>query len=589
MQTQHVPVMLAEVLKFLQPEPGGRYIDGTAGGGGHTAALLAESAPHGRVLAIDTDPQALARVGTRLATEVRQGRLVLAQGNYSEMARLVAQAGFAPIQGIVLDLGFSSDQMENPERGFSFSADGPLDMRMNQAQGESAADLVNTKTSLYNNAPPGLFYPGDPGIPRSYTYTKLAEFGPRVGVVWDPTGSGRQVIRAGFGVFYDTIPTAYFEDQTQGAPWGSVVNLDSPGGGLSNPWLGYPGGNPFPLPFPPGKNAVFPSESSFYDYPLNSRPMYVDQWNLGYQFQLTNNWLIAADYVGNKTTHIWTGEDINPAVFIPGMCNGSPCSTGNNENQRRVLSLINPVAGMALSDIYHLDAGSNGEYEGLLLKLQHRFSNHYTILGNYTWSHCISETDFQGDMGGPYTQNPFNRNADRGNCGFDIRQIFNLTFIVQAPKFSNPWANRLLSDWQLSPIVSVHTGTWFYALDGVDNCLCGVFLDRPNVSGDPYVKSTTGALQWLNASAFSLAAPGAFGNSGRDSLLAPGYVDVDAAVSRYFNITERQRVELRFEFFNLMNHVNFSAPDNFATDATFGQILSDVSPRILQFALKYTF
>jgi carboxypeptidase family protein len=452
-----------------------------------------------------------------------------------------------------------------------------------------AAFIAGTKTAQYTNAPPGLSYPGDSGIPRSYTYTKLAALEPRVGLVWDPTGSGRQVIRAGFGVFYDTIPTAYFEDQTQGAPWGSVVNLNSPSGGLSNPWLGYPGGNPFPLPFPPGKNAVFPAQSSFYDYPLNSRPMYVTQWNFGYQNQLTNNWLVAADYVGNKTTHIWTGEDINPAVFIPGTCNGAPCSTGDNESQRRVLSLINPVAGMGLSDIFHLDAGSNGEYEGLLLKVQHRFSDHYTILGNYTWSHCISETDFQGDMGGPYTQNPFNRNADRGNCGFDIRQIFNLTFIAQTPKFSNPWTNRLLGNWQLSPVVAVHTGTWFYALDGFDNCLCGVFLDRPDVSGNPYVKSTTGSLQWLNPSAFSPSAPGTFGNSGRDSLLAPGYFDIDAAVSRYFNITERQRVELRFEFFNVTNHVNFSAPDNYLTDSTFGQILSDVSPRILQFALKYTF
>ncbi|HEX7737120.1 MAG TPA: 16S rRNA (cytosine(1402)-N(4))-methyltransferase RsmH [Ktedonobacteraceae bacterium] len=144
MQTQHVPVMLAEVLQFLQPRPGGHYVDGTAGGGGHTAALLAQSAPGGKVLGIDTDPQALARVGTRLADEVQQGRLILVQGNYSDMARLVVQAGFAPVQGIVLDLGFSSDQMENPERGFSFSADGPLDMRLNQAQERSAADLVNT-------------------------------------------------------------------------------------------------------------------------------------------------------------------------------------------------------------------------------------------------------------------------------------------------------------------------------------------------------------------------------------------------------------------------------------------------------------
>lgn len=144
MQTQHVPVMLAEVLHFLQPAPGGHYVDGTIGGGGHTAAILARSAPEGRVLGIDTDPQALARVKARLAAEVLQDRLILAQGNYSEMARLVAQAGFAPVQGIVLDLGFSSDQMENAERGFSFSSDGPLDMRLNQSQGISAADLVNT-------------------------------------------------------------------------------------------------------------------------------------------------------------------------------------------------------------------------------------------------------------------------------------------------------------------------------------------------------------------------------------------------------------------------------------------------------------
>lgn len=451
------------------------------------------------------------------------------------------------------------------------------------------AFIAGTKTTQYDNAPPGLSYPGDPGVPHTYTYTKLAAFEPRVGIVWDPTGSGRQVIRAGYGFFYDTIPTAYFEDQTQGAPWGSVVNLSSPAGGLTNPWQGYPGGNPFPLPFPPGKDAVFPPQSSYYNYPLDSQPMSVHQWNLGYQIQLTNNWLLAADYVGNKSTHIWTGEDINPAIFIPGTCSGAPCSTTDNTNQRRKLYLINPVSGSLISDIYSLDAGSNGTYQALLLKAQHRFSNHYTILGNYTWSHCISETDFQGDLGGAYTQIPFNRNADRGNCSFDLRQIFNLTFIAQSPHFQNAWTNRLLGNWQLSPIVAYHTGTWFYALDGFDNSLSGVGLDRPDVLGNPYVKSTTGALQWLSASAFSVSAPGTFGNSGRSSLLAPGYFDIDAAVMRYINITERQRIELRFEFFNLTNHVNFQAPDNYITDATFGQILSDVSPRILQFALKYTF
>jgi 16S rRNA (cytosine1402-N4)-methyltransferase len=147
METQHVPVMLEEVLKYLQPRPGGLYIDGTVGGGGHTEAILERSAPDGKVLGIDADDQALARVRERLADKVNDKRLVLVHGNFAELARIVDEAGFVSvsgIQGVLLDLGFSSDQMDNPERGFSFSADGPLDMRLDQSQPMSAADLVNT-------------------------------------------------------------------------------------------------------------------------------------------------------------------------------------------------------------------------------------------------------------------------------------------------------------------------------------------------------------------------------------------------------------------------------------------------------------
>ncbi|GCE25926.1 ribosomal RNA small subunit methyltransferase H [Dictyobacter alpinus] len=144
--TQHVSVMPDEVLEYLQPRPGGLYIDGTLGGGGHTAALLERSAPDGKVLGIDTDTQALARVGERLAEFVASGRLVLAHGNFSDLERIVAETGFGAgraIQGILLDLGFSSDQMDNPERGFAFSSDGPLDMRLDQTAPLTAADLVN--------------------------------------------------------------------------------------------------------------------------------------------------------------------------------------------------------------------------------------------------------------------------------------------------------------------------------------------------------------------------------------------------------------------------------------------------------------
>ncbi len=142
--TQHVPVMMDEVLRFLQPRSGGYYIDGTLGGGGHTSALLEHSEPDGKVLGIDTDEQALDRVRVRLSHFVDNGRLVLIQSNFAHLTQIVDEIEPDSVQGILLDLGFSSDQMDNAQRGFSFSADGPLDMRLDQSLPISAADLVNT-------------------------------------------------------------------------------------------------------------------------------------------------------------------------------------------------------------------------------------------------------------------------------------------------------------------------------------------------------------------------------------------------------------------------------------------------------------
>lgn len=141
--THHVPVLLDEVVRLLQPRAGGRYIDGTIGGGGHTAELLERSVPDGKVLGIDADAQALERVRVRFSSFVERGRLVLVHGNFSELAHIADELSFAPVHGILLDLGFSSDQMEDAQRGFSFSVDGPLDMRLDQSLLLSAADLVN--------------------------------------------------------------------------------------------------------------------------------------------------------------------------------------------------------------------------------------------------------------------------------------------------------------------------------------------------------------------------------------------------------------------------------------------------------------
>jgi 16S rRNA (cytosine1402-N4)-methyltransferase len=142
-QALHRPVLLAETLAALQPRPGGRYLDGTFGGGGHTLAILEASAPDGIVLALDADAEAIER-GHRLQAELGLGdRLRLVHANFARLAEVARREGVTPLDGILLDLGLSSFQLATAERGFAFRLEGPLDMRFDQSVGRPASDLVN--------------------------------------------------------------------------------------------------------------------------------------------------------------------------------------------------------------------------------------------------------------------------------------------------------------------------------------------------------------------------------------------------------------------------------------------------------------
>ena len=138
----HIPVLYQEVLAGLQIKPGGRYIDGTVGGGGHARGILVASAPDGELLGIDADPMAVALAGEQLAEFA--GRVTLVQGDFADLEEIAEEHGFCPVDGILLDLGLSSLQLEAAGRGFSFQLDGPLDMRFDPSQMTTAADLVNT-------------------------------------------------------------------------------------------------------------------------------------------------------------------------------------------------------------------------------------------------------------------------------------------------------------------------------------------------------------------------------------------------------------------------------------------------------------
>lgn len=141
----HTPVLLAEVLQQLQPHPGGCYIDATLGGGGHASALLEAAQPGGRLLGLDADPAALATVQQRWqarAATLPPASYTLHHSSFDHLDALARSHQFSNVDGIVFDLGVSSHQLDTPERGFAFRADGPLDMRLDPTDGPTAADLV---------------------------------------------------------------------------------------------------------------------------------------------------------------------------------------------------------------------------------------------------------------------------------------------------------------------------------------------------------------------------------------------------------------------------------------------------------------
>jgi len=138
----HRAVLLDEVITWLAPKPGGVYIDGTLGGGGHARAIAMAVGPTGRVMAMDQDAGALERA--RAALEGCREQCVLVRGSFAGLAEVAVANGLTRVDGVLLDIGISSDQLDDPERGFSFMREGPLDMRMDQTCAATAADLLNT-------------------------------------------------------------------------------------------------------------------------------------------------------------------------------------------------------------------------------------------------------------------------------------------------------------------------------------------------------------------------------------------------------------------------------------------------------------
>jgi hypothetical protein len=445
----------------------------------------------------------------------------------------------------------------------------------------SQADFVaGNKTSIYNNAPPGLFFYGDKGIPKSYANGNYHDFAPRIGFAFDPTGKGTESIRGSYGIFFDQPESFTIRDFGISAPWGNAITLTAPAGGFANPVAGFT----FPTPVPPTSTAIFPTQGTYINMPLNLHHPYMQQYGLSLQQQARSNWLFSLDYIGNRATHMRSGREQNPAVYVAGATTATTAT-------RRTLYRLNPVTGIYYSSISYMDDGINTFYNGLLAKVEHRFSNHFSLLSAYTWSHCLQDAETLGNrLSGSNESNPYNKLADFGPCDYDLRHNWNNSVVVEGPKFANRLADLSAGGWRLSFLVNIHSGFPFNLSTGTDRSLSGVGLDRPDVVSNvnPYVRNKK-TLVWVNSAAFVPNAPGTFGTARANSLNAPAYFDVDTTLSKGFRITEHQRFDLRFDFFNVANHTNFMAPVATRSSANFGIIQSSNPARIIQLAGKYSF
>jgi hypothetical protein len=468
-----------------------------------------------------------------------------------------------------------------------------------------AAFSQGSHSTVYPNAPAGALYSGDPGVPANGKTdpNQWWHFAPRLGLAFDPTGSGRMTIRAAWGLFRD-YPDFYESQQVKiSPPFNYTIVNTAPGGGaaagFANPWVDYPGGSPFPATRT--KDVTFPTNAGWVVIPPNLPAVYVNQWNLSIQKQIGTNWLVSGNYIGSETTHLLSSVEANPAVYLPGpgcVINGrsySPCSSVNNTTQRRQLTLQNPQQGQYYGSIVQENATGTMSYNGLFLTVQRRIAAGLTLQGNYTWSHCIN-TGTQQLISIPIIAgiHPVPSRAGlRGNCSIlepDRRHNFNLTAVYSTPQISGNQALRLIaSGWQVSGIVRVLSGDYLSVRSGLDQALSGTDDQRAQQVLPNVYAANKSIGQWLNPAAFAQPALGTYGNMNPGTVRGPGFWSIDMSVTRKFRLAEKRSLELRGEAFNVLNHVNPLDPVNTLSSSTFGQIQAANDPRILQLALKFVF
>ncbi len=421
-------------------------------------------------------------------------------------------------------------------------------------------------------------------------YNGITNFQPRVGFAWSP-GGGKTVVRGAYTL------SSYLE--------GTGTNLRLP---INPPFADehdahysadtFPGStlNEGFLPF--DSNNIY-AGATLRLWDPNVRPAVSNQWNFTLQRQFGNSTTLQAGYVGQKTTHLMVPMAYFQKQLLPdGTIANSPYLSGN------------PTLQNEIGQISGTESNGTQSYNALQTTLQKRLSSGLEGQVAYTYSKCLTDSSgYYGSWGGqttptsPYWQNIYDQKAEWGPCYYDAEHVVTGYITYDLPlgrnrtfgKNMNRALNAVIGEWQVNALGSIHSGFAITA-SASDASGTGSRGSRPDCiapviyngyQNAPLSEGVTGGYQWFQGSSFSQPASG-FGSCGVGTIRGPGLHEMDFSVSKFFAITEAQKIEFRGEFINLTNTPIFNSP-NTGLGATMGAMGSAQGARNIQFALKYHF
>jgi hypothetical protein len=427
---------------------------------------------------------------------------------------------------------------------------------------------------------------------RSLVQPQKLDFSPRFGFAYQL--DSKTVLRGGYGIFYVPFDRAGSENQLALNPPAFINNNISLASTALQPVFSLDSGFPATFLNPADINYQFLHIRT--TNPQDPRP-YIQQWSFGFQRELMRNLIIEADYVGSKGTHLLTLSDLNQFV--------------NNGHQVLLNSANQPVLpypGFGLLEYSQNDG--NSSYNGLDLTIERRFNVGLAFRLAYTWSKSIDNTAEELSVYGSnaFSQITNNQQAWRGPSDFDVPQRVVFSWVYELPFgkgkqfLTGGVMSKIFGGFQVAGSYSYAAGRPFTAFDNANNSSIDIGEEQalPNVIGTPvmpekvtcwfYVSTNPGCKGITGTNAFSLPAPGVFGNSGRNTLRGPGLEDLDVSIARNFAILERLKLQFRAEAFNLTNTVAFGLPNANVSGGSPGVITSlAADPRIMQFAARLSF